>query len=50
MTPRDPNAIRRQLNRARERLAEVTSVTQYDRLRRQIAYLRDLIQRMEAAR
>lgn len=50
MTPRDPNAIRRQLDQARERLTEATSVTTYDRLRRQIAYLRDLIQRMEAAR
>jgi hypothetical protein len=50
MTPRDPNAIRRQLEQTRERLTEATSVTTYDRLRRQIAYMRDLLQRMEATR
>lgn len=50
MTPRDPNAIRRQLEQTRERLTEATNVTTYDRLRRQIAYMRDLLQRMETAR
>jgi hypothetical protein len=50
MTPRDPNALRRQLEQTRERLTEATSVTTYDRLHRQIVYLRDLIQRIEAAR
>lgn len=50
MTPRDPNALRAQLERTRERLTQATSVTAYDRLKRQLSYLRDLVQKMEATR
>ena len=41
-------ALRAQLQQAREDIANATTVEQYDRAKRRVAYLADLIRRIEA--
>ena len=40
-------ALRAELNQARQDIADATTVEQYDRARRRVAYLADLILRIE---
>lgn len=40
-------ALRAELHQARQDIADATTVEQYDRARRRVAYLADLIQRLQ---